>query len=231
MEAIDALINAINQFLEEERLFFFNERDLQMKLAVYLMQKKYKVEVEYRITKADLQNGGIYYPWEEDVISIDLVLEFERYYIPIEIKYKTRAINKDIKTFTRFGENVSAEDIVKNQSAQDLGRYGFWKDVKRLELIKARYKQVVGGIALFVTNDESYKINPKPSKKDVGYYNFRMIENETISGKLQWQKDGKVIDVTGPCRNFELENEYTINSWKQYTANIGETMHYTLLKI
>ena len=220
--------NDITDFLTKQKMFFFNERDLQVNLALYLSNlkdKDYKVHLEYHIPTSELNN----YPWTENNISIDLVVEKNGEYVPVELKYKTCSLPEGSK-INRFGEPMCAKSIVKNQSAQDLGRYGFWKDVKRLELLQEKFnKKVVGGIAILLTNDITYTTNPK--KEDVGYYNFRMLDEQPISGKLKWKENGNDCETTTqPYVDIELKNEYT-PKWEHYSSEIGVEMYFVIMPI
>ena len=220
--------NDITDFLTKQKMFFFNERDLQVNLALYLSNlkdKEYRVHLEYHIPTSELKD----YPWSENNISIDLVVEKDGEYVPVELKYKTCSL-PDGSMINRFGEKICANKIVKNQSAQDLGRYGFWKDVKRLELLKYKYeKKITGGIVLFVTNDKSYTIQPK--KESVGYYNFRMLDAQPISGILKWKEHGKDCETKNPPYvDIALEKTYT-PQWNHYSSEIGEEMYFVVMAI
>ena len=220
--------NDITDFLTKQKMFFFNERDLQVHLALYLSNlkdKDYKVHLEYHIPTSELNN----YPWTENNISIDLVVEKNGEYVPVELKYKTCSLQEGSK-INRFGEPMCAKSIVKNQSAQDLGRYGFWKDVKRLELLQEKFKKkVVGGIAILLTNDIAYTTNPK--KEDVKYYNFRMLDAQPISGTLKWKEHGEDCETTPqPFVNIELTNKYT-PQWEHYSSEIGVEMYFVIMPI
>ena len=225
---LQSVKNDITDFLSKQKMFFFNERDLQVNLALYLSNlkdKDYKVHLEYHIPTSELNN----YPWTENNISIDLVVEKNGEYVPVELKYKTCSLPEGSK-INRFGEPMCAKSIVKNQSAQDLGRYGFWKDVKRLELLKKKYeKKIAGGIVLFVTNDKSYTIQPQ--KESVGYYNFRMLDAQPISGTLKWKVQGKDCETKDqPYVDIALEKIYT-PQWNHYSSEMGEEMYFVLMTI
>lgn len=224
----------IINFFESQRMFFFNERDLQVNLAFYLStlrDRDYKLHLEYHIPRTELND----YPWIEKNISIDLVVVKNGEYVPIELKYKTRSLPKDSE-IDRFGVSLKADAIIKNQSAQDLGRYGFWKDVKRLEQINERYKNVIGGIAVFVTNDESY--TKKPKNSSVGYYDFRMFPGEKIGNtgsmnSLTWRKDGIQYEPKkkSSC-SFKLKSMYIVPEWKNYehhTDYENQKMFYNIV--
>lgn len=197
----------ILMFIEkEEQNVFFNERDLQMHLALYLQasSKKYDdVEVEYYVPVFDKKKNKILkdYDWNSE-IRLDIVVIKDNEFLPVEIKYKTKRISHPI-IFKRFDKNVQDVNILKNQSAQDLGCYDFWKDVRRIEIIKKNYQDnVKGGIALFLTNDNYYWNGN--IKESTACYNFRLSEmNQTL--KKKWTNDVS-IKVKHP--NFNLDKSY-----------------------
>lgn len=158
MPTINTVINDIRTFLARPRTIpFMNERDLQTHLAIYLTATRHydHVEVEYYVPKETLGSG---YVWGNDM-KVDIVVVKDGEYVPIELKYKTQeipGINID-----RFGEVLKGVQIVKNQSAQNEAKYAFWKDVRRIELLKERFSSIKSGVALFMTNDYSYQMSQK----------------------------------------------------------------------
>ena len=197
----------------------FNERDLQMHLAKHLLVSGHysDVDLEYFIPKEDLPD----YPWENEQLRIDLVAKIEDEYLPIELKYKTRTVCKPLP---RFGEtSKDSVEVMKNQGAQDLGMYDFWKDVRRIELVRKRYKKVKNGLAVFVTNDERYK---KPGRSDSNHANMSMNEGAHTS-KKHWLKKESKCCTTHP--DFDVEKEYSIH-WNSNKVE-GEHIYYTLLTI
>ncbi len=125
----EKIIEQIKQALEERKKIFLNEKDIQLHLAQkFLESKEYdNVFMEYPVSKDLLKND---YPWfNKDNIYIDIVLEKENSFYPIEIKYKTK---KQKLKDTIFGEEEIKIEL-KKQGAQNIGRYDFWKDVKRIE--------------------------------------------------------------------------------------------------
>ena len=215
----------IMEFLEANEELLFNERDLQMHLAIFLKEtKRYKdVDIEYHLPIGF--NPGFdkdYKAWETEKPSIDLVVFDGKEYIPIELKFKLKAIKDSISRFgERSGKNL---EIVSNQSAQNIGRYAFWKDVKRLELLKKHYINVKSGLAVFATNDRSYM------KSTVGanYYAFRMDPNQNIHGILKWDQDN-YTKTSYP--SIEIDGRYNIK-WSETTMNNGkEQLFFTILDI
>ena len=153
----------LEQFKKNQE-FLFNELELQTffcrELEKVFKPEEYRIYMEYHLPKGwNPKFDTDYESWKTETPSIDLVLEesASQRFIAIELKYKLKEINLT-NDFTRFGVTSASNSIklVTNQSAQNEGRYDFWKDVKRLELLNKHYKNVIGGIAFFITNDKSY---------------------------------------------------------------------------
>lgn len=172
------------QFLSGESVLFSNESDLQLRLSCYLKLSGHydHVEVEYYVPFQELQRldpslTTANFPWKSD-LYIDIVVEKDGQFVPIELKYPT----KDIwGAFTRFGVAVTAKvPMLKNQGAQDIVRYNYWKDVRRIEALRQAYaKTIDGGLAIMVTNDPSYQNNP--TNPSVGYANFSIKNGRTVN--------------------------------------------------
>ncbi len=163
------VLNDIHDFLKQTSKIFANERDFQMNLAVYLKSTKhYDVNVEYRVSSeiiSSLLDPAIarrctYYPWLQaksdnpQEMYVDIVVSNGQEFVPVELKYKKR---EEMGSVVLFGQKMGKGIILKDDSAQDLGRYSFWKDVRRLEFLAQSFDNVKNGIAILVTNDASYK--------------------------------------------------------------------------
>lgn len=205
----------IEAFLESREEKFFNERDLQMHLALYLERSnKYdKVEVEYYVPKSELLPE---YMWDSEM-KIDIVVRKDGKFVPIELKYKTKAIAG--VHYKRFGEKISDDCIIKNQAAQNISKYDFWKDVRRLEILKKKFKNIHGGICLFLTNDQSYKSTPRDNAK---CKNFSMNPSSLHGTNMNWQGDAP---KSRP--NFTLDREYYTRWYDSSETNLS----YTILTI
>ena len=196
----------------------FNERDFQMHLATYLKETEHydDVDLEYFVP-TDMLDG--YKDLWNSELRLDILVRKGEEYCPIELKYKTKAIKSSLK---RFGVQVEDVVIVKNQGAQDLGMYGFWKDVKRVEMVKERFNAVISGLSVFLTNDESYK---KRSRETSNNREFCMCEGMNSRSK-HWQRETK---ITVEYKGFNLSREYHI-TWDK--ANFGGyEFHYCIVEI
>lgn len=221
----------IIQFMTTETQdVFFNERDLQMHLAIYLKKssKKYDdVEVEYYVPVFNRNKQKILekYNWNSE-IRLDIVVEKNGEFLPVELKYKTRKA-KESTCLKRFNQEVKDIDILKDQSAQDLGCYDFWKDVRRIEVIKENYEDnVKNGIAIFLTNDSFYW--KEYIKEDTAYYNFRLSKDNNTTNK-SWTKD---VSIMEQHPNFELNNTYN-SEWinKKEFNNCREVFKCFIVKV
>ena len=80
-------------------------------------------------------------------LHVDIWVEQDDKALALELKYKTRAL-----------QTLVAEEtfVLLNQSAQDVGRYDFVKDIGRVEAIVADRTWCATGYAVLLTNDPSY---------------------------------------------------------------------------
>ncbi len=222
------VLNDIHDFLNQNTKVFANERDLQMNLAVYLKSvKHYDIEVEYHVPSGvidtllpqALPERCTYYPWlqpnsdKPQEMYIDIVISNGEEYVPIELKYKKKELKGKLAL---FGQDMGAGVILKNNQAQDFGRYEFWKDVRRIELLVKSFENVQNGIVLFVTNDEYYKTASVAGTNSV---NLAMGDGTGTYHKgtnCCWPFNPLMTDSYKSCPCFKLEDEHDVN-WKGYT--------------
>lgn len=216
MQKIEFTPESIREYiinkLKENKEFLFNELDLQMFVARTLenvFKEGYRLHLEYRLPKK--WNKGFdedYARWGETPY-FDIVLEKtgeNPRFIAIELKYKLKEVRLEKGVnFARFGiipyyDSDEAEPItlVTNQSAENEGRYDFWKDVKRIELLASHFHSVQGGIALFLTNQGSYK----ETNSDNKYSPFNFTSPKT--GFLHWYYKTPICGKVETCGNCNL---------------------------
>lgn len=215
----EQIINALNG----NKKPFFREQDIQIYLIEYLKNNPNcdydNIHFEYHL-KTDFFEE---YLWKKDKnIYIDIVLEKDKKFYPIEIKYKT--IKQEFSS-NIFGE----ENLTMNtefHGAGNIGCYDLWKDVKRLEIIKNRFTNVQKGIILFVTNDKSY--TEKPKNKNTGYEQFSLAEDKQVLPEqtLEWNKKLKISEHRP---QITFKDSYIIK-WKELNCNewnkMDEVKHY-----
>ena len=180
----------LETFLRTNKELMFNERDLQVRVASWLSASSHydDVDMEYAVPKEelaarDVKIGDKSFPWDND-LSIDVVVEKSDEFAAVELKYATRPV--DVK-IDRFGEKMKTDClIVKDQSANDIVMYNYWKDVRRVETLTRCYPKVKGGVALIITNSAIYWNAPRP---DAGYRAFSTSEGNILRpGLLEWGK-------------------------------------------
>ena len=221
---VDLVRNDVCAFLESNDELLFNERDFQMHLATWLRNSANRyddVDVEYYVPWQELQKVGKYV-WESE-LRLDIVVKKDDEYCPVELKYKTKKVERKI---SRFDEDLTSNVVVmKNQGAQDLGMYDFWKDVRRVELVRNRFERVKGGLAVFVTNDEFYV---RGSKKGSNNYLLNITEGEHPPIK-HWQNEHSACAKMKAYQSFEVEKAYSIE-WHNKLVD-GIKFHYCIVAI
>jgi hypothetical protein len=217
---VDLVCNDVCAFLESNQELLFNERDFQMHLATWLRNSDNRyddVGVEYYVPWQVLDG----YVWESE-LRLDIVVKKDGEYCPVELKYKTKKVERQI---TRFDEVMHDKVVVmKNQGAQDLGMYDFWKDVRRVELVRNRFERIKGGLAVFVTNDNAYT---KASKSTSNNYLLNMSGGKAHSRQKHWANPESTCAKTHP--NFEVEKEYSIE-WRNRKID-GVEFYYSIVVI
>ena len=218
---IDIVQQDIFAFLESNEELLFNERDFQMHLATWLRKSANDyddVDVEYYVPKIELPN----YVWDSE-LRLDIVVKKDGEYCLVELKYKTKKVERQI---SRFDEILDDKVVVmKNQGAQDLGMYDFWKDVRRIELVRNRFAKVKGGLAIFVTNDALYT---KASRPESNNYLLNMNEGKHSVIK-HWQNENSACAKMNSYKSFEVEKEYSINWHHRNVDNIP--FHYCVVNV
>ena len=178
--------------LSSLRPIFNMEADFQFALG-WEIQKKFpdwSVRFEHKPTNL------------KDRIFVDLWIKGDQTYA-IELKYKTRKLDVNVK-----GESFNLLD----QSAQDIGRYDFLKDVERLENIVSTHDNVKG-YAVILTNDSVYWKSPTTETVDA---EFRMHEGRILNGELAWGTEAGAGTMRGREKPIKLTGTYKL-SWKDYS--------------
>lgn len=202
---LDTLAADLNKFAKNLDRVLSNERDLQVRLAMYLKDLKShydEVEMEYAIPleilgytkpprrkngeteKDDNFEGSAYnFPWPHDIYA-DIVVKKDDKFAIVELKYGTRALNKSLYDHSRFGVG-NAIPIIKTQGAQDITMYNYCKDIRRIEHLSEKFPNLVGGVALLITNDHLYWEEPT---NPVGYEKFSLHKGNDIKD-IVWRPE------------------------------------------
>lgn len=152
---------------------------------------------------------------------VDLWCTFDGERVAIELKYFTRRLETDFA-----GERFELRD----QSAQDLGRYDFLKDVQRLEAL------VDGGLAdqgfpVVLTNDAGYQ--RAPTRPDVIDADFRLHGGRVVGGHLAWGASASAGTMRSREAAINLSRSFEL-AWQRYSSlgsNRGEEFQYMLIAV
>jgi hypothetical protein len=212
------ILNQITIALAARQTYFLREQDIQLYLANYFLQTGLydNVFIEYHVPAVLLNE----YPWADiNNIYIDVVLEKDGQFYPIEIKYKTIA---QALPHLVFGHNLNV--LLGQQGAQNIGCYDFWKDVKRIEIFQTTFQQASRerGVVLFVSNDPTYR-NP-PLNPNAGYAPFSIHQGRQVLAGTLLNWNGALAVANGRP-GFVVNFDYTIN-WTQLQYN---QQHYYIL--
>lgn len=218
MNTLQQIEEDIKEFLDKELKegeIFFNECEFQVKLALFLIQKKgYKVHLEYSVP---LGEKKMQFP-NKGKIDIDIVIEKDELFYPIELKYKIK--QEEVK-FNRFGEDTSY--LLKEHLRIPMSKYDFWKDVARLEFLKESFEKVKGGLCIFLTNNETYTRGDKGISEE-----FTMEAQKSHIGTLTL-KDGK---TKKKCPEFSLSKDYQIEKWNKVANEETKiAFHYCIVRV
>lgn len=180
--------------LSQQRPIFHSEADFQHALAwlIHLHQPDARIRLEYR-------------PLPHEPLYLDLWVQDDQHALAIELKYPTRRLSVE-----HAGEQFS----LRNQAAQDLTRYDFVKDIRRLERIVLA-RPGVTGYAILLTNDSSYwTLSRRPGTVDAA---FRLHDGAQLMGSLGWAAHAGVGTMVKREAPLELIGSYSA-SWRDYSA-------------
>lgn len=179
--------------LAEIRPIFHAEADFQHALAweIHQAMPDCQIRLEYNAS-----------PDSTDRRYLDLWLPTVK--VAIELKYCTHQLNAAFA-----GERFA----LKNQSANDIRRYDFLKDIQRLEQ-SIESGPAETGIAILLTNDPLYW---KPAgKSDVADAAFRIHDGREIAGRLAWSEKASKGTTDGREEPIILQGSYTLH-WRDYS--------------
>lgn len=204
-------IHAVIASLALRRPVFHSEADFQHALAWELHQfdPTASVRLEKRVSTLGSR------------VHLDLLFQSGSGELAIELKYKTRAIELD-----HAGEKFN----LLNQSAQDIGRHDFIKDIGRLEdYVHANSAAV--GYAIFLTNDRTYW--SKTQKKDSIDSEFRLHEGRQIQGSVTWGERAAAGTMYRREEPIVLRGRYE-TAWRDFSSlgnGRGEQFRYLAIRV
>jgi hypothetical protein len=204
-------IHSLLKSLSKRRPVFHSEADFQHALA-WQMQLA-DPEAQIRLEKQVAAQGAR--------VHLDLLVQSKIGEIAIELKYKTRRANLN---------HAEEEYFLRNQSAQDIGRYDFLKDIQRLEeYVNAHANSEA--FAIFLTNAPTYWV--KSNRNDTVDSEFRIHEDQILQGSLTWGEKASEGTKRNREESIKLQGKYKIH-WHNYPSlwtNSAEGFRYVLLRV
>lgn len=180
--------------LSAQRPIFHSEADFQHALA-WSIHKTFP-DADVRL-EFPLEVGGRQF-------HVDIWVSRPGASLAVELKYKTR----------RLTTRIAQESFrLKDQAAQDLARYDFFKDVYRLEQV-SRKSPTTTGLAIFLTNDSAYW--NRPTRQAPVDAQFRIHEGRIASGTLTWGVGASAGTVRGREEPIRLAADYRL-AWIDYS--------------
>ncbi len=210
--------------LADRRPIFHSEADFQHALAwiIHEQHPDLAVRLEKRLGT------------QEPRAYIDIWVEHNGAIYAIELKYKTKLLQFEV------GDELFD---LRDQSAQDLGRYDFCKDLQRIETLADAYPDM-SGFAVFLTNDHVYwqerargdqadrafrlhegaKRHRQQQRSGVKPADgaFRLHEGAKLAGKLKWKSGVSSGTTTGRTDAICLKQQYSLK-WMDYSKCGPET--------
>ena len=178
-------INEVMTELAKTRPIFHSEADFRFALALQIreMMPDSQIRLEF--------------PLQEEVY-LDIWIPNQQ--MAIELKYKKK------KLIALYPNEVFT---LKEQGAQDNGRYDFLKDIERVESAKR-------GFAVILTNEPSYW-KEDSVRQSSNHYDFRIHEGRELSGEIKWVDPEARSAKDGKRQNpINLSGSYNLQ-WKDYS--------------
>lgn len=178
--------------LSERRPIFHSEADFQHELAWQI-----------RLAADASATLRLEQPVGARRSHLDLLFKQGACHVAFELKYKTKAASI----------RCNGEDFcLRDQRAQDTGRYDFLKDIERIERYVDEHAGAEGYVVL-LTNDPSYWQVRQSTAADAA---FRIHEGRVVEGVLEW--GSQAADGTKHKRDLHLSiaRRYTM-AWHDYS--------------
>lgn len=198
--------------LSQERPVFHSEADFQHALAWQMQLANPSIAIRLEMP----------FSHEDTRAYLDLSAKSDALHMAVELKYKT----KKSHFFYR-----AEEFKLRNQGAQDLGRYDFLKDIARIESYVESYAVThhgAQGYAILLTNDASYwQESAKATAIDSA---FRIHEGRSIEGELAWGSGASDGTKKNREQAIQIRKSYKL-SWQDFSIVGGHLFRYLLVHV
>lgn len=184
--------------LAQTRPIFHSEADFQHALAwrIHELWPEYSVRLEFR--PPEFPKRFYLDIWAVGHPSL-----------AIELKYKTRGLRANVG-----GELFELRD----QGAQNIGRYDFLNDVQRLEQVVSAQSDVAG-YAVLLTNDSAYW--RPPTDRRTMDARFRIHQGRVITGDLAWAAVPSDSTMKGRGDPIVIRGTYRL-AWREYSEAVTD---------
>ena len=205
------MITKALQALFSENRIFCSEADFQFALAWKIRELNPAADIRLE-----------YIPWLFDKnMHIDIVVFINGEMVPIELKYKTKGFSGKVGKYNIY---------LKNQSAQDLGRYDFLYDVHRMEKITySGIYPIQKAYSILLTNDRNYWEIPGPRKRKTNDDEFRLHEGTVIHGERNWKSGTGSGTKKLREKPITLIGTYTV-TWNDYIPISACPFKFTIVE-
>ena len=211
LESEDFILSSMRK-LSENRPLFHIEADFQHALAWQIQKDFPELDIRFEYKPQNIPERMFVDLWIKDKFGNNHA---------IELKYKTR----------KFEETTHYEKFnLMDQSAQDLGRYDYLKDIERLEKIVSSHEKTIG-YAILLTNDSGYWNVPQNS--DTVDAEYRIFDGKNIHGVLSWADHASLGTTMGRVRPLKISGNYSLkwNDYSQVGNKSSGKFRYLLSKI
>ena len=180
-------IHSIMRGLAQKRPIFHSEADFQHALAwqVKEIHQETEIRLEYKP-----------FPYESSRMHLDMWLPSER--TVIELKYPP----------TSLDVTPNEEHFLLKEGADDLDRYGFVKDISRIEQVIGARSDVSRGFAVLLTNNDRLWKEPTRTWRTTNDAWFRIHDGRWITGEMDWVKkapDKQTATSIKLCGTYEMQ--------------------------
>lgn len=188
-------VSEILPVLAKKRPVFHSEADFQHAFAWEIHQELPTASVRLELP-VQINN---------QFLHIDVWIAYQGAILAVELKYKTRGL------VVQIGDE---QYRLKGQSAQDIGRYDFMRDIQRMEQVVVARQNIIG-YAILLTNDSAYWV--KPANYGTVDADFRLHDGRIVEGVLAWGANAS----EGTKKN----REQPIKLWGRYQLQWADYSH------